>query len=1276
MKNIKLQAKFLNLLIIISTLLVFSKGEIIDNPIFISDNANPIMLGDYENLEIIFTSGGAYVFNEEGRVEGNYSFANYSAPYTLIVDESYNYFIFTNKEYLKLGLTDDGEYETSSEEKPTGNGITYPNSDKHIGSIIEHEIFEVNCYCEIKENEVIIYGRYSEPNNNYLSFTFLKQQKSYNIKINGTLEGGVECIPISGRIYICAIVQDYKVKICFFGYIKKDGGTCEMNNVYEGTMEQMSQHTYVKLYAFYLLFLCAKNNKTNDIECLNIMVLGIPDLCQEPQFSSILKFSDILFRIPTSSANEQDCAFSLFVDELLFCCGDGGFIQCSRFSMEMGSSLSTNLISTYKLSLPGSNSKLSIFNPKDYVYFIFSNKNSDETKIYEYFIYLPNCKNVLAYTIIVHHSLNEKKQDTEKVDLNKLFERKTNTNYYVEFDTLPDEYGDLKVNGEKIISEKNTKILIEKDNTYILDFNSTNDNSVDNFQIDYRILIEETYSAKCSINLKILPCYDSCAECSKERDSSSSDEHNCLPFKCKSEYYPSPSIDTNCFKEEEKEINWYLDSETKRFAICNEACKSCNGPNSNNCLTCFTLQENQKLTYLLDGKCINECPEGTYVVEQSEGYYKCEKCHPNCKTCKEKGNDDNMKCESCNENDITYSQNCYKEKNSKDKTFYKPQSSEVTSCLELLKKYIKENTYQCVDSIPTPGYFLANPKTGLFAKCHSNCTTCSQNYTDLTTNCDTCANSELYLLDGNCIATCPEGYYHTVSNDIKVCKKCYKNCLNCTEGEIYSNSVLTDMNCLYCKKGEDPNDSNNLIENQIKIYNNCFPIIIYTNEKITFNTSDMSSGETEKSCLDYGKAIMPGKYECIEKPTNYFYVVQDDNNTGIIELCDEVCSTCTWGKNNLTNNTNCINCTEGYFKTQDSNTNCILESLIPENYLKNDSDNIYYKCHSNCQKCDEYYDIAKDDMHCTQCPKDFYFLYGTNNCYNMSFVDENSYYFSKEDNKYHQCYLNCLRCSQPGSDENNQNCDKCISGFYFKNGTQNCYNNSILENGYYLDNFTISPGENPTYKKCYENCKTCNNTITNNSNMNCISCKDNFYKINGTNNCYNETLKAQGYYLKENIFYPCEDNCKTCSDSKTEINGTISNNCLSCDYSTKNLYLVSTLKNCEPEEFKEKGYYLAQDLNDSNTKIFYECYFSCALCDKGKESSNHNCLSCRENFYPKKDDINTNNCYNETEMIPQGYVLINNYWTFYDEISTTIYSTTPLKETKENNNDSKKGELE
>jgi hypothetical protein len=172
----------LNLLIIISTLLVFSKGEIIDNPISISDNANPIMFINYGYLDII-TSGGVYLFDEEGRVEEIFTFSKtYSAPYTLIYDEHderAGLFIFTNNEYFTFGDLIDGEIQTIDEQRPTGAGITYPNSDKHIGSIIEYPMYdEGNCKCGIEGTEVIIYGRYSEKNNNnYLSFTFLKQQK-------------------------------------------------------------------------------------------------------------------------------------------------------------------------------------------------------------------------------------------------------------------------------------------------------------------------------------------------------------------------------------------------------------------------------------------------------------------------------------------------------------------------------------------------------------------------------------------------------------------------------------------------------------------------------------------------------------------------------------------------------------------------------------------------------------------------------------------------------------------------------------------------------------------------------------------------------------------------------------------------------------------------------------------------------------------------------------------------------------------------------------------
>ena len=49
--------------------------------------------------------------------------------------------------------------------------------------------------------------------------------------------------------------------------------------------------------------------------------------------------------------------------------------------------------------------------------------------------------------------------------------------------------------------------------------------------------------------------------------------------------------------------------------------------------------------------------------------------------------------------------------------------------------------------------------------------------------------------------------------------------------------------------------------------------------------------------------------------------------------------------------------------------------------------------------------------------------------------------------------------------------------------------------------------------------------------MNCILCKDGFYKLNGTNNCYNDTILDQGYYFNNEIFYPCYKTCSLCNAS-------------------------------------------------------------------------------------------------------------------------------------------------
>ena len=156
---------------------------------------------------------------------------------------------------------------------------------------------------------------------------------------------------------------------------------------------------------------------------------------------------------------------------------------------------------------------------------------------------------------------------------------------------------------------------------------------------------------------------------------------------------------------------------------------------------------------------------------------------------------------------------------------------------------------------------------------------------------------------------------------------------------------------------------------------------------------------------------------------------------------------------------------------------------------------------------------------------------------------------------------------------------------------------------------------------CHPNCLNCS-SFFNNGNMNCISCKDNFYKINGTDNCFDETLLSKGFYLKNFLFYQCDDNCLTCSDEKNET----SNNCLSCDNKALGLYLLEDKNNCEYNNIS--GYYLNND-----TKILQKCYNNCKTCngpyeiDNETNIENHNCIECAENYYKLSNSSYQNNCY-------------------------------------------------
>ena len=91
-----------------------------------------------------------------------------------------------------------------------------------------------------------------------------------------------------------------------------------------------------------------------------------------------------------------------------------------------------------------------------------------------------------------------------------------------------------------------------------------------------------------------------------------------------------------------------------------------------------------------------------------------------------------MLCTSCKDNQISFKQGCYLIYNNSDKSFYKPENeSEISSCKQSFDKYIKDDSYVCVED-KEDGYYISNNITGLISRCDSNCKTCSES----NTHCD------------------------------------------------------------------------------------------------------------------------------------------------------------------------------------------------------------------------------------------------------------------------------------------------------------------------------------------------------------------------------------------------------------------------------------------------------------------------------------------------------------------------------------------------------------
>ena len=322
----------------------------------------------------------------------------------------------------------------------------------------------------------------------------------------------------------------------------------------------------------------------------------------------------------------------------------------------------------------------------------------------------------------------------------------------------------------------------------------------------------------------------------------------------------------------------------------------------------------------------------------------------------------------------------------------------------------------------------------------------------------------------------------------------------------------------------------------------------------------------------------------------------------------ENCNNCEYN-----NKVICTQCSQNYIIKDEETDKCYLyEEYSNNEYYKLDEFNIKScnKAKDNCKECEKKSD---NKINCTKC-EDMFRLLSNNTC--IPIIENCEIY----------------------SEENVEECRKCMSGFAFEEDNRDiCKNilNDLYE--YFSKDGKIS------YLKCddidkggLENCKTCEYDNENNKVI-CTQCKSGFILIDSdTDTCYPDS----NYINNKEYYYEDEYHIKKCSFNL--------NNCLECEKLDNKLkcikcksdyVVINDEKNhCEKlENINTDKYYIEQEQ-------FYSCLFynqigNCQKCEQ-KES----CLLCKDGFTFINDDKST--CEN-LEELGKHY--------FIDENDRTIY---------------------
>ena len=936
-----------NKLIIFICMLIIAKEDVVSNPISIVNQQN-LIVNSTEEYYYIYTSSNLIKLK---KIDGTKEILQLNE----FVELSFSSFLVINEAstpsntYIISGCNKAKIVNSNSIEKEVFLSTECPTS--FIGYIKEPEYIGpkpkmVNEICDFEINEVILYGKSSKK----FFFLFMNNGNFFQVPINNEFEDKISCKRIETAYYLCGIIIENKAKALIIKYLNLHEG-CSMtifpNQQPNNLDNKLSYHKNIEIYDTPInenrKMICAIKRDANIIECL---FLTARSKCSLNMDIFNLEYQDYYENIsntitPLQSGFVNDCVLTnkIFKNESLFCCGGTDSIECARLEINNNILVIKN---TFKLTQEGNNDELYIFSDGNtYIDIFFQNKLNDNYEIKEYSIYNPTC-NEMRFEMFFLESI-------VILNLSEVFERKTNTKYYVEFENLPDDFGDLRMNEQKI-NEENEKILLEENENYILDFVSTNNNTVEQFKILYSISIDETFSAQCGIVLTISTCYDSCQECTKFKEYANFTNHYCVENKCKSGYYPSPIIPTSCYKQDEKIFNLYFDTQENGFKLCDSSCAFCNGANSDNCLSCYSINEKSEFAFLANNKCLNQCPEGTYPSIQLGDYYLCEECYEKCQSCEQGPVYDNsnklinMSCLLCKEerdpNDenklipknILYEGNCYPIKTyTEDKIIFYYASefdTELTekTCLDF-DQMIIQGTYKCIPKQENSFYVSNNDgNTGVVKMCYKSCKTCNNIKIDDNMNCIECIDGFLKMGGtNNCYNKSIIGFY-IKDNELYPCEE---NCETCSDSKTIIDGIISN-NCLTCDK------TKNLY--LLPDLNNCEP-------------------------------------ESLKENGYYLKSIDGDDNKKVFYKCYDSCSLCNEGEKFITFTNsyihNCVKCKDNYYPEKWEERNCYSEQTIPEGYFLKKSDTVFIweECYERCSKCSSRGTAEK--MLCISCKTNY-----------------------------------------------------------------------------------------------------------------------------------------------------------------------------------------------------------------------------------------------------------------------------------------------------------------